>query len=90
MNKHLLHKEVIELNEDRYNQYKDELIYLKNKAIIDDQTKNFMRMNGNIRMAMNSLIRNLEKNNENDSETIELLVKFVDLLNPNLEGMERK
>lgn len=82
MVKSFSHEETIELNEDRYKQYKEEILYLHNKVIIDEQTENLYRMNANIWMALKSLINNLESDSLKDKETINLMLNFIELLRP--------
>ncbi|WP_341775897.1 hypothetical protein [Staphylococcus hyicus] len=82
MSKSFSHQETMELNQDRYAQYKEEIIRLHKIAKMDEQTDNFYRMNANIWMALNSLINNLDANSSNDKETINLMLKFIELLRP--------
>ncbi|MFB3176140.1 hypothetical protein PF220_12310 [Staphylococcus pseudintermedius] len=74
------HKEIIDLNLDRYNQYKRELLRLYKRMVLDEHTKNIYRMNAN--MALNSLLNNLEQQSIHDKETVELMRKFIELLKP--------
>ncbi|EPQ9627266.1 hypothetical protein ACUYVC_002404 [Staphylococcus pseudintermedius] len=82
MKKSFNHKEIIDLNLDRYNQYKRELLRLYKHMALDEHTKNIYRMNANINMALNSLLNNLEQQSIHDKETVELMRKFIELLKP--------
>ncbi|EGQ3940681.1 hypothetical protein GH130_11770 [Staphylococcus pseudintermedius] len=82
MKKSFNHKETIDLNFGRYNQYKRELLHLYKRIDLDEHTKNIYRMNANINMALNSLLNNLEQQSFHDKETVELMRKFIELLKP--------